>query len=80
MDDKTAFICGDINEEAYVKLPTGYGQPGKVCKFRKTTHYEAVHKDNIILVVYADDLPFGPSKENINKVKQQLKQRFEWLT
>jgi len=35
-------------------------------------------KDNIILVVYVDDLLlFGPSKENINKVKQQLNQRFE---
>jgi hypothetical protein len=38
MDVKTAFLYGDINEEVYVELPTGYGQPGKVCKLRKALY------------------------------------------
>ncbi|KAI7703162.1 hypothetical protein KC353_g14273 [Hortaea werneckii] len=35
MDVKTAFLHGKIDETIYVKMPTGYGQDGKVCRLNK---------------------------------------------
>lgn len=35
MDVKTAFLHGKIEETIYVKMPTGYAQDGKVCRFNK---------------------------------------------
>lgn len=38
MDVKTAFLYGDLEEEVYVKQPTGYGADGKVCRLRKALY------------------------------------------
>ena len=38
MDVITAFLYGDVEEEIYVELPTGYKQGTKICRLRKALY------------------------------------------
>ncbi len=38
MDVKTAFLYGDLDDEVYVEMPTGFEEPNRVCKLNKALY------------------------------------------
>jgi hypothetical protein len=49
MDVKTAFLCGELDEEIYMEQPDGYkipGQENKVCRLIKSLCGLKQHPNN----------------------------------
>lgn len=38
MDVKIAFLAGDLDDEVYVEMPTGFGKLNQVCKLNKALY------------------------------------------
>ena len=38
LDVPTAFVRADLDEEVYMEMPEGYGEPGMVCRLRKSLY------------------------------------------